>query len=164
MIERKEMLKFYWNNMTLIFFMSIIGMSAVGWWLAGHIEQENIQFLLSSEGIPYPGIIQILLMSNVIGGINLLIFSDLIFKKLMLMWRTVIFVLLTFVSVIAIAVIFRWFPVDMLEAWLGFLGFFILSSIISVSVMLIATKLADKKYGKLLSDYKSKQKESGENQ
>jgi hypothetical protein len=162
MIDNKTPLKFFFDQMVLTFFLAIICVTLTGIAISGLIVDQEFVFFLSDSGIPYISVLQVLLISVVISFINLLIFSDWIFKKTMLLWRTVIFLLSVFIVVGALVALFEWFPLYMREGWLGFFAMFITCSVCTTAAMLIATKIADKKYSKLLSDYK--QKESGEKQ
>lgn len=163
MNEQKHMGEGFFQNVIIIFAYSVIAISVVGW-LVGDSEKEiGGLYGLGSQGLLYKSIFQIFISSIVMGGIRTLLLSDLIFKKMMILWRSVLLLLLTLVSVGLLAVLFRWFPIGEWEAWAGYVISVIVCFIIGSSAMIIKTKLLDKRYDKLLSDYKEKQKkESGE--
>lgn len=163
MDEQKSLSKEFFQNIIKTFAYSVIAISIVGLLIGDAAKEFSNLFSFGSEGLSYPALLQIFICSVVIGCLRTLLLSDLIFKKMMLLWRYVLLLLLTFISTGFLVVLFRWFPVDLWEAWVGFIIAVIACFVIAASCMIIKTKLEDIKYDRLLSNYKAKQnEESGE--
>ena len=145
------------------FAYSIIVLCVVGLAIGDVARDIYGLFSLGSAGISYQSIVQFFVCAATIGVLRVLLLSDMLFKKAMLLWRVVLLLLLTLVFTGFYIVIFRWFPIDMWRAWVGFAVSFTLCSTLTVLAMILRIRLTDKKYDKLLSDYKAKHiEESGE--
>lgn len=78
---------------------------------------------------------------------------------MMALWRTVLVLLSVLISIIIFIIVFHWFPIDNLYAWIGFFICFGGGFILSTSLMVIKTKLDNKKYNELLILYKNKHRD-----
>ncbi|WP_395019007.1 hypothetical protein [Robinsoniella peoriensis] len=83
-----------------------------------------------------------------------------IFQNVMMLWRTVIMVVLSVLVILIFVICFGWFPLDFWPAWVGFFISFGLCFLGSTILMVIKTKLEQKKYDRLLKVYKEKKKEN----
>jgi uncharacterized RDD family membrane protein YckC len=135
------------------FAVAILLVSFVGWAVKDLIT-ERIDGIMSLAGVglSYSAIFQMLLFS-IAATLSGFIFSQ-FFKKIMALWRYVLIIASMYGLAIIFAVVFKWFPLDLSQAWLYFILSFSLSMAISVTYMVLKTKLADKKYGRQLSEYK----------
>lgn len=163
MNEKKPTGNGFLHNVITAFAYSMIAISVIGFLLGDDVKELSSLFRLGSEGLSFPSILQIFIFSLILVCLRTLLLSDLIFKKMMLLWRCVLLLLLTLVLAGIFAALFRWFPVELWEAWVSFILSVVVCFVIGAGGMILKTKLEDKKYDKLLSDYKAKQKkESGE--
>ena len=68
----------------------------------------------------------------------------------------VIMLVSVFVTSGLCAAVFRWFPLDMWEAWLGFVGSFSLATAVSFGVMVFRTGRESRRYQQTLAAYNGK--------
>lgn len=158
MKEEKNFVVEFVKQTLMTFASAVITVSIVGWFVGDGTKEVGGLLGLGRDGLSYASLLQLFVFSFIAAGIKLLLLSNYFIKNMMLLWRTVFMFLLTFLLAIILVILFRWIPLDSLEAWFGFIlsitgGFFI-----GLSSMIIKTKLEDKKYNILLSDYKKKQK------
>ncbi|MCL2226009.1 MAG: hypothetical protein FWB97_00035 [Oscillospiraceae bacterium] len=160
MEEKKRIVNLIYQNTITSFALSILAISATGWMLGdSQIEFGGI-FRLGSAGLSFQSIAQIFALSLALGVLNTLLTSDLLFRKVMLLWRMVSLLFLGVVSCIIFAIVFRWFPLNMWEAWAAFLGFFVGGFGLGSLGMIAKTKIEDKRYNKALSNHKLKREGS----
>jgi len=114
-------------------------------------------FRLGSEGLAFETIVQIFVLSVAFGILLTLFTSEIFFNKVRLLWRVAILVFLSYVMCTAFVVIFRWIPINSWEAWASYLVGFTIFYGMGTALMVIETVREDKRYEKLLSDYKKKE-------
>ena len=159
MDERKSAFKLFCLNLSSTFISSVMAIVLAGMLL---VDSENVQdgLFRLGEGLAYEGVIQIFIWSCVISGLTVILASDMWFGKIMLLWRAAVLMFLAVAVTVGFAIVFRWFPIDMWEAWATFLAFFIIGFGGGLTVAVAKTKIEDRRFNKLLSEYKS---ERGEN-
>ena len=79
-------------------------------------------FLYKQETAELPMLFSLLLVSIAAGTMQVLAFSDLLFKKLAYSWRLMVFAVPFFAVLTAFAVRFGWFPTDNVGAWVRFIA------------------------------------------
>ncbi|MCL1845154.1 MAG: hypothetical protein FWF77_04545 [Defluviitaleaceae bacterium] len=158
MDEKKSAFKLFYTHLSSTFISSVMSIVLAGMLLA---DSENVQggLFRLGEGLAYEGVIQIFLWSCVISGLTVVLTSDIWFGKIMLLWRAAVLMFLAVAVSALFALVFRWFPIDMWEAWATFLAFFIIGFGGGLAVAVAKTKIEDRRFNKLLSEYKSKKKE-----
>lgn len=156
MDENKSLISIFINQVLVVFSMSIIAISIVGWFM-GDIN-KGVEGLLSlgSHGLSYASLMQMLIFSIVQGVFTVIISSNLFIKKMMLLWRVALIFVASVISAVAFAILFHWFPTENSEAWKWFIISMTICFIIAFVFTLIKLKLENKKYNKLLSNYKIK--------
>lgn len=111
-------------------------------------------FVYKQETADLSQLFSLLLVSIAAGTMQLLAFSDLLFKKLTYGWRMVVFVVPFFAMLTASAVGFGWFPTEKLEAWVTFfIIFLVIFLFITVGIELYF-RLSGRKYDDRLDWYK----------
>ncbi|MDE6840802.1 MAG: DUF3021 family protein [Oscillospiraceae bacterium] len=83
-------------------------------------------FVFRQEGAALPQLFSVLLASVAAGTMQVVAFSDLLFKKLAYGWRMMTFFIAFGAVLIGIATGFGWFPVENAGAWATFLVIFVL--------------------------------------
>ena len=152
----KNVIGIFWGHFTSMFIASIIAVSIAGWLSGGTAMEYSGLLRLGNEGLAFSSIAQLFAWSIVLSFFTTLLTSDVILKKVMLLWRVVVLVVLGIAITVVFAVLFRWLPSAEWLAWTVFLTSFsvpfgggLLGGVIA------ATKVADKKYNKKLSEYKA---------
>ncbi|MCL2216797.1 MAG: hypothetical protein FWB91_07220 [Defluviitaleaceae bacterium] len=154
MDEKKSIVSIFFQHITAAFALSVIALSVTGWLLGdSQIEYDGL-FRLGSAGLSFESLAQMFAFSVVISILETVLTSDIFFKKAMLLWRMILLLFFGIVSCVVFAVVFRWFPLDIWEAWAAFLTFFVVGFGLGCFVLIAKTKLEDRRYSKLLSDYK----------
>ena len=156
MDNKKSILKAFLRLATITFACTVLAMSVAGW-LAGDIMEGSPAVLIPIDaGLSHFTIFQILVFSLINSGLT--VFLGIVLKKLMYMWQLITIMFACLVASAALAVAFQWLSFDSLGPWLQFAGSFAAVFIILAIIMVTKTRLKDKQYEKLLSDYKAKQK------
>lgn len=162
MKEDKSLIVEFVTQVFLTFAAAIFAISIVGWFVGDMEKGSGGLFSLGGDGLSYKAMLQIFIFSLSTGGLRILLLSDLIFKKMMLLWKMVLMFLLSFLSATICSVLFHWFPIENWQAWVSFIISITVCFVIGVLTMIIKIKLEDRKYDKLLSAYKEKQKKKGD--
>ena len=159
MDEKKSAFKLFYLNLSSTFISSVMAIVLAGMLF---VDSENVQggLFRLGEGLAYEGVIQIFIWSCVISGLTVVLVSDIWFGKIMLLWRAALLMFLAVVVSVGFAIVFRWFPLDAWEAWTTFLVFFIIGFGGGLAVAVAKTKIEDRRFNKLLSEYKSKRGEN----
>lgn len=144
------------RNTAVIFALLIIVLTVTGWMLGDSQLKYAGLFELGNAGLSFQGIVQIFALSIIIGSLNTLLTSDLVFKKSMLLWRMILMMFLGGVACFIFAVVFRWFPLDMREVWITFGVLFLVTFTVVSLGMVVKTKREDRLNNKAFSEYKSK--------
>lgn len=84
------------------------------------------QWMYKQESAELSILFSLLLVSIAAGIMQVLAFSNLLFKKLAYSWRLVVFAVPFFAVLTAFAVRFGWFPTGNVKAWVMFIVIFII--------------------------------------
>lgn len=117
-------------------------------------------FVFKQEGASLPHLFSLLVVSVAAGAMQLMAFSDLLFKKLAYGWRLVVFAVPFGAVLTAFAVGFGWFPTDQLGAWVLFGVIFVVIFVAITAGIELYFRLSGRKYDDRLDWYrKSREKE-----
>jgi len=163
MVDKRAFAKEMVLSVALAFFSTIVGASVVGWLFGDTVinvatEYEGL-LRLGSAGLAFESIAQLLLFSLIMGTLVSIFTTDHLFKKAMLLWRCVITMILSVITLVTFVIIFRWFPLDAIQGWVVILTSFVTIFAIPLIAAIIATKRKDKRMEKQLVDYKRKQRD-----
>jgi hypothetical protein len=164
-MEQKNKKSNYFITQVLILFAVNILMLIVFLCIFGD-RAKNLSsiYQLGSQGLAVSTMLQFLLSSVVIISLQHLFFSEKISKKMTALWRTILFLFSILAFMVLFIIIFDWFPLNNLYAWLGFLTCFVGGFVIGTSTMIIKTKLDNRRYNALLSLYKDQHKGDDEDE
>lgn len=134
-------------------FMIVIGI--LGSLFGEEEELSTISTLFAQPGsITYRTMFQGLLVGFLISLLNVVMEASQCFKGMLLKWKLLIKLIGSTILVVICILIFDWFPIDDLSAWIGFILSFGLSMGIAVSLMLYKTKKENEEYQALFENYK----------
>jgi hypothetical protein len=151
------------RNFTVIFTMSVLAISAAGLLLARYApEAQDIStlFALKGTGLPYSAILQIAGLSFILAVFCVLITSDRFLVKMRFLLRFFLFLLATFFTASIFAIIFKWFPTDNTLAWIGYVLSSIICFAVASGITFLRFKLENKKYNRLLKNFKARSKDN----
>ena len=156
MYEKKKVLRILCENIGVTFVFTILMASIAGWIFSNYAVDFEGPFILGKHGLAYHGIAQFFLFAIVMGVLLTVFTSDIYLKKVMLLWRCVIMLFIALAVLLLFVIIFRWIPFGIWKAWAGLVISFVVFFTAGVTPFIIKTKLDNRRYEKLLSEYKSR--------
>ncbi len=150
------------SQVLIIFSATVLFISFVGIFVGESAREYSTMFSLGSKGIAFDTVLQILLSSIVISSIDKIFLSEKILKKLSGLWKRILMIISIIAAIVIFIICFKWFPVNLVEAWIGFFVSFVGFFTVSTVVMLTKTKREAKKYDELLENYKKRHVEGGD--
>ena len=145
-----------------IFTLIVLSVSLSGTFMSVYYpEIRNLSsiFALGKEGLPYTAIFQSVGFALIMAFISRFLFSGYLTRKIPFIWRYFLFFLATLLTTSVFSIIFKWFTVNIPGAWLIFIPVFFIFFTIAIVLSLLLLKIEDKKYNRLLKNYKSRHKE-----
>ena len=108
-----------------IFAFDMLILIVLAYFIGEEAREISTMFRLGSEGLALETMVQYFLSAAVIAGWKNFFSSRRIFKKMMVLWRTVGMVFAVAVSMVCFVAVCGWFPIDSVEGWIGFVVSFI---------------------------------------
>ena len=144
---------------TIIFSMSILAVVLAGLLVARYFpEAQDISTLFAQQGtgLPFSTILQIAALSVILALFCVLITSGRFLVKMRFLSRFFLFLLSAFITTSLFVIIFKWLPPDDLQAWIGYTLSCVICFAIASGITLINIKLQNKKYNRLLTNFKAR--------
>jgi len=151
------------RNFATIFTLSILAISLMGIMLvryASDLQHISALFAFEGMGLSYGVVLQIAGFSLLTALGSVIIISQRLIPKMRFALRIMLLFLSTLLIFSIFAVIFKWFPVNDLFSWLGFIVSSFICFIFSLLLTILKFKLEGKKYDKLLANYKARKNNS----
>jgi len=161
MIEKKYMAAFvteFARRFAVIFSLAIIAITIAGI-LVGFNDQDMrgvSTFFAFNGGLQYGTILQTAGFSLIIAFFSVLLFSEHIQIKIRFPSRGFLLLLVTLLTTSIFAVVFKWFPSNNIQGWIGFVLCTVGCFVFSFALTSLKLKLEGKKYTKLLAGYKER--------
>lgn len=108
-------------------------------------KEMSTMFALGRQGISVSTSLEFFMMSVVVITFRFLFFTDKIIKNMSLTARTGMMYIAVVLIILIMNWIFGWFPVDVWEAWVGFILSFGASIIISTVTVFVKDRVENKK-------------------
>lgn len=118
-------------------------------------------FALCGEGISLKALAELLFVAIVVALMKYFWFSDRFFKNMLMPLRITFMLISVFVLASAASIAFNWFPRDMWQAWAGFIVSFLISTVLSFTIMMAESGIKSKQYGQALMKYQNSKREEG---
>ena len=162
--ERKKvpLITGFLNEFARIFTMMILSISLVGkliFYYNPDVQYYSSIFPLGREGLPYTIILQSAAFALIMSFVSRFLFSEIIAAKIPFIWRSFLFLLASLLTASVFSLLFKWIPANDLIAWLAFFLSFFIFYFIAIGLSFLILKIEDKKYNKLLANYKNKYKD-----
>ncbi len=158
MVKIYKILREVITHTLMLFAISILLLVLLAALFGDSAKEISPLFQMGSKGLASSTILEFLLSSAIITLLKEFFFSELIFKKLMTLWRTVLMLLSITIASVIFIIVFEWFPPGYAMGWAGFLICFG-GSCLAISIFLIVmTKVESRKYEALLDDFKKQHK------
>ena len=142
-----------------IFTLIIIVMSFTGKIVTNYYpDAQNVSslFALGSAGLPYPVIFQLAGLAIVLTIFSRLLFSSFLEAKMPYLLRVFLLLVANLFTTSIFVLSFKWFPLDNIWIWLTFFLASFISSAIAVALSILLVIFENKKYNKLLENYKKR--------
>lgn len=156
MTKWHKILQEFITQTLILFAISILLLTLLAALFGDSAKEISPLYQMGSEGLASTTILEFLLSSAVITALKEFFFSELVFKKLMTLWRTVFMLFSLLIASIIFIIAFGWFPLDYAMGWAGFLICFGGSCLVISVFLIIKTKMESRRYEVLLDDYKKK--------
>ncbi|MCL2719327.1 MAG: hypothetical protein FWE14_11170 [Lachnospiraceae bacterium] len=152
-IEREKSLFSKYIDLVLITFaVSIFVLTTVAWLMDESLQEYGGAMSLAGVGVSYVTMLQFLAFSFVSAGI-VFVFTY-CFEKMPVVWRFILQLILISGVIILCIIVFKWFPLEMWEAWVSFIITYGITSSLSTVLIVIKNRMEDKIYQKKLLEYK----------
>lgn len=119
----------YFTQVFVVFGFSIMVVAVFCLFFGESGKEVSTMFTLGKEGVAIATLAQYFFMAVIIVNLKILFFTDLLIKNWPMAVRTVAMFVSVIVMVAVFAGAFGWFPIDMIEAWIGFFISFFVSAI-----------------------------------
>jgi len=139
--------------------MSILAMVLAGLLIARFApgaHDLSTLFALKGTGLPYSAILQLAGLSFILAVFCVLIVSNRFLVKMRFLLRFLLLLLAAFFTAAVFAVVFKWIPFDDVYAWIGLILSSVICYLIFCGITFVNFKLQDKKYNKLLENFKAR--------
>lgn len=144
------------SRILIIFSVTLLFVTFIAIIAGENAKEYSSLYSLGNKGVSSDTILQILLSSVVVSLINQIFYSKKIFKNMLALWKITLMLISILIAIVVFIICFKWFPINLIEAWIGFFvsfgGFFL----VSTAIMFTKTKREAKRYEKLLENYKKK--------
>lgn len=111
---------------------------------------QSTLFALGKEGLTLGTLVQLFLFCVLLSGLRFLFLTDTVIKNLRIVCRSICFVVATVLVIILFVMLFSWFPINDLKAWIGFFTGYAVCTTAGILITLLKEKAENKKMEQLL--------------
>ena len=111
-------------------------------------------FALGSDGLSAAMLLELLLLAFIITAAQNVFLSDILIKDMALIVRNVLFFLTIMIAITVFVIIFGWFPINEVGAWIGFIVSFAVCTAASAVFMRLEERAENKKMQEALNRLK----------
>ena len=111
-------------------------------------------FALGSDGLSAAMLLELLLLAFIITTAQNVFLSDILIKDMALIVRNVLFFLTIMIAITVFVIIFGWFPINEVGAWIGFIVSFAVCTAVSAVFMRLEERAENKKMQEALNRLK----------
>ncbi len=152
MAKRSSIFDFF-TQVFVVFGFSMICVAAFCLFFGEDGREVSTMFALGNTGVPIYTVGQYFIVAILVTSFRELFFTDKIIKNWSIAARTIAMMACDIIMVAVFAKAFGWFPVDMAEAWIGFLVSFIICTACGVGISIIKEKSENKKLQDALENF-----------
>ena len=144
------------RKFTIIFSLTILVITIVGTFVNQYDTEAGKEIILFAlaGALQYEIILQIAGFALIMAIFSVLLFSEYFQTKMRFFFRILLLLLSTLVTTSVFVLIFKWFLPHNFHLWLIFVLCTVICFSISFSLTVFKLKLEEKKYARLLSNYK----------
>lgn len=156
MIKKRTIFDFL-GNVFMIYGISVLILTVLCCIVGNDAKEMSSMFRLGDEGLSLETMLQFLGMVILLVAYEWLFFTDLLIKNWSMVVRTICMFALVIITVGVFAVLFGWFPVNMVEPWIAFLISFFVCATVSIFVSVLKEKNENKKMQEALERLKERE-------
>lgn len=161
-MRRKDDVFRYLGHILVIFGLTVGILSVLACVVGEDAKPYSNIFSLGDQGLSLETLAQFLILSVMITSLRFILFADGLISRISLTLRTCLMFFLVVLLIALFAVLFGWFPVNMLEAWGAFFACFAACAIASAYLMSWKTDRENKEMEEALKRLKEEQEEKEE--
>lgn len=147
------------NQVLIIFSIDILILMLLAALIGEDAQNASTIYQLGNKGLASTTIAQFLLSSVTITFLRNIFLSEKLFKKLNTLQRSIFMLLCILLIHILYIILFGWFSLDNITAWISFVVCFGGGFTLGLLIMLLKIKLDNRQYDKLLSQYREMHEE-----
>ena len=144
----------YISKVFTVFGVVILIHVVIGLLVGADASEMSTLFTLGSEGLAMATIVQLFAMSVVVIIWQTIFLTDKVIKNMSIAVRIVMMFVSVTCSVVVFVILFGWFPVKDIKAWIGFFVSFAICSVMGVLFSRMKEKAENKKMDEALEKYK----------
>ena len=113
-------------------------------------------FELGNQGFSIATLLQLFILAVIISVTQIAFLTYKLIKNLSIFFRNVLFFGTIVITFVTFAILFEWFPIDDVKAWIGFVLSFVVCTAISVTISRLEEQAENKKMEQALNKIKNK--------
>lgn len=156
-MEKKRTIFDYMGQVFMIFGITMVVLNIFCILFGESAKDYSQMFSLGNQGLSVQTALQFFLVSICITTLRFLFFTDLLLKRMSILWRTVLMVLAVVIVIGVFIVVCGWFPVNMWMPWLLFFLSFGISFGISMAVTIWKERIENRKMAEALERLKEEE-------
>ena len=142
------------GNIVIIFMVFTFALGKVAHGYSSFFVFENKAISIATLG-------QLLAVSALLKCFEWAFLTAKFIKKMAMALRYVLFFATAFVTIVVFSICFKWFPLDLAAAWIGFGVSFIICTGLSILFSTLRTRAEDRKMEQALRRFKAEEEEIG---
>lgn len=153
MEERKNIFD-YVGQVFQVFGFTISVLSLFCLWFGEDANVYSTMFALGKRGLSVATLLQFFAVSVCITALRFFFFTDVILKKMSVVWRTTGMFASILLVMAGFVVVCDWFPTDMWEPWMMFFLCFAVSAGVSTAVTILRERMENRRMEEALERLK----------
>lgn len=155
---KKDTIFDFMLNVMVVFAVAILSISLFTLLFGSEAKDVSPIFALGEQGIPLSLIGQFLVLALLVTVLRWIFFTDHLIRKCSLTFRTIGMFIAVIMMCAVLIVIFRWFPVDMIESWVMFILCFAVCASVSVLLSGLKEKKDNEKLQEMLERFQEEER------
>lgn len=151
-MEKRRTIFDYFGSVFMVYGITIIMLLIITQVIGN--DPSNM-FSLGSEGLSTALLIQFLIISCIIIGLQYVFFTEAVFKEMSQILRTIGMLGTILIVMSTMIILFDWFPDGEVISWILFISFFLASFGVSITIVAAKERLENKQMAEGLDRYKA---------
>ena len=153
MEDRKTIFEYIAQLFTTYGIMVVIFI-VINLFIGDNARNVSTLFALGSDGLSAAMLLELLLLAFIITAAQNVFLSDILIKDMALIVRNILFFLTIMIAITVFVIIFGWFPINEVGAWIGFIISFAVCTTVSAVFMRLEERAENKKMQEALNRLK----------